>query len=248
VFSFGQGLWQYCHNILFDWDLQYRAGWMSTAMNTRPATLRTASGFSLIELLAVMAVIALMVSLLAPAVSGLTGTAGRRGAVNTVMNLLEQARVSAVESGRPVYVVFWRRIFPESDAIMVLRETESGSGGYEQLTRWIKLPKGVLLHQPAVGQSILSVDSSGIFDQSRMPNPPVLAAGESLNAVVFNETGGVAFPTTKAYRKLIISEGIRGEGGTEALLSSNKQAAGGFEIISLSPYTGRSQLDVSTVQ
>jgi prepilin-type N-terminal cleavage/methylation domain-containing protein len=240
-----------CGNIVTRSSLRGEGGsgrLKSQAMNTNPVKSHSANGFSLVELLAVMAVIAVMMSLLLPSVSGLSSTAGRRGAVNTVMNTLEQARVSAVESSRPVYVVFWRRVFPEQDAIMVLRETETGSGNYEQLTRWIKLPKGVLLHQPTAGQSVLSVDPSAVFNQSRMPTSPSLATGESINAVVFNETGGVAFPTTKANRKLIISEGIRGTGGTEALLSDKKQTSGGFEIISLSRYTGRSQLDVSTVQ
>lgn len=217
-------------------------------MKTNPVKSYSANGFSLIELLAVMAIITLMISLMAPAISGFSSTAGRRGAVNTIMNTLEQSRVSAVESSRPVYVVFWRRVFPEQDAMMVLRETETGSGNYEQLTRWIKLPKGILLHQPTVGQSVLSVDPSAVFSQSRMPFPPTLASGESINALIFNETGGVSFPTAKANRKLIVSEGVRGNGGTEALISGKKQSAGGFEIISLSRYTGRSQLDVSAVQ
>jgi prepilin-type N-terminal cleavage/methylation domain-containing protein len=240
-----------CANIVTRSSLRGAGGsgsLMSAAMKTHPVKSQRISGFSLIELLAVMAVVAVMTSLLLPSISGLSGTAGRRGAVNTVMNTLEQARVSAVESSRPVYVVFWRRVFPESDALMVLRESDSGTGNYEQLTRWIKLPKGVLLHQPAVGQSVLSLDPAAVLDQSRMPNRPTLGTGESINAIVFNETGGVSFPTTKANRKLIISEGIRGEGGTEALLSAKKQTSGGFEIISLSRYTGRSQLDVSAVQ
>jgi prepilin-type N-terminal cleavage/methylation domain-containing protein len=217
-------------------------------MNPKPPS--PAKGFSLIELLVVVAVIAIMVSMMLPAISGFSSTAGRRGAVTTVMNTFEQSRVAALESGRQVYVLFWRRIFPEPDAIMVLRETEDGTGTYEQLTQWIKLPKNILLHQPTVGSSLLSIDPASVFDSARMPKAPIVQTGESLNVLAFNETGGVAFPTTKANRKLIISEGIRGDGGTEALLSTKKQAqsAGGFEIISLSRYTGRAQLDISTVQ
>lgn len=219
-------------------------------MNAKPP--RPSKAFSLVELLVVMAVISLMVAMLLPAISGFSGSAGRKGAVNTVMTTFEQARVVALESGRTVYVVFWRRLFPESDALMVLRDTETGTGTYEPMSQWIKLPKNILLHQPVAGQSMLSIDPASIFNTGRMPRPITLAAGESLNVLAFNESGGVAFPPGKPYRKLIICEGVRGENGTEALLSSKKQgqsaAGGGFEIISVSRYTGRSQLDITTLQ
>lgn len=211
---------------------------------------RKYKGFSLVELLVVIAVIVVMVAAMAPAISGFSSTAGRRGAVNILMNTFEQARVAALEGGKPVYVVLWRRVFPEQDAVAVLRETDDGSGAYERLTRWIKIPKNVLLHQPAAGASALSVTApASIFSLTRMPESFSVASGESINVIVFNESGGLSFPTTKANRKLIISEGVRGNGGTEALLSDTKQRdKGGFEIISISPYTGRAQLDVSTVQ
>jgi len=214
-------------------------------MNAKP--LRPAKAFSLIELLVVMAVISLMVALMLPAISGFSGSAGRRGAVNTVMNTFEQARVAALESGRTVYVVFWRRVFPEADALMVLRETEDGTGTYEQMSKWIKLPKNILLHQPAAGQSMLSIDPASVLTTGRMPRPVTLTAGESLNVLAFNESGGVAFPLpNKSNRKLIISEGVRDANGTEALIGT--QGVGGFEIISVSRYTGRSQLDITTLQ
>jgi len=206
--------------------------------------------FSLIELLVVIAVIAIMVAMMLPAISGFSGSAGRRGAVNTVMNTFEQARVAALESGRTVYVVFWRRVFPEADALMVLRETEDTSSPdwtYEQMSKWIKLPNKILLHQPAAGPSLLSVDiSASLFEQPHMINPPALVPGEFLNVLAFNETGGVEFPIGKSNRKLIISEGVRDANGAEALIGT--KGVGGFEIISLSRYTGRSQLDITTLQ
>lgn len=218
-------------------------------LNTMKTKLKSpARAFSLIELLVVMAVVSVMVSILLPVISGFSGSAGRRGAVNTVMNTFEQARVAALESGRTVYIVFWRRVFPEADALMVLREPEDGSGAYEPLTRWMKLPNKILLHQPDAGESMLSVDNfSSVFDISRMPQPPVTSSGENLNVLAFNESGGVAFPLpNKSNRKLIISEGVRDTDGTEALIGT--KGVGGFEIISVSRYTGRSQLDITTLQ
>ena len=55
--------------------------------------------FSLLELLAATAIIALLAGLLAPVLQGLTSPTGRKGAVTIVMNTLEQARVSAIETG-----------------------------------------------------------------------------------------------------------------------------------------------------
>jgi hypothetical protein len=46
---------------------------------------------------------------------------------------------------------------------------------------------------------------------------------------------------------LIVSEGVRGSGGTEAMISSRKEEAGGFEIITLRRYTGRASLETTTL-
>jgi prepilin-type N-terminal cleavage/methylation domain-containing protein len=211
--------------------------------------------FSLLELLAVMAIIAILLGLLTPAISAMTSTAGRKGAVNILMNTFEQARVAALESGRTVYVVLWRRIYPEPDAIMVLRDPDpaGSSTDYEQLTRWIPLPKGVLLH--TVGNDNILVDqlalpqSSSGFDQSKSPalSKLSLQSGENLHLLAFNAHGGVSFPASPTKLMLIVSEGVRGSGGTEALISKHKEAAGGFEIISLRRYTGRPSLEVTTL-
>ena len=231
------------------WGSQ-RASTPASSYSLEPSRRRISlTGFSLIELLAVMAVIIVMMGMLLPSISGFNSTAGRRGAVNTVMNTFEQARVAALEAGRPVYVVFARPNFPDQDAIMVLRETEDGTGPYEQLCQWRKLPKGVLLHSPTAGNNLLKAGQTGSdFTPARFPANSPVPKGE-LGLLVFNEQGAVTFPTgDKSLRKLILSEGVRGAGGTEALISDKKQAAGGFEIISIAQYTGRAQLDVTTVQ
>lgn len=210
--------------------------------------------FSLIEMLAVMAIIGIMLSLLLPAVGAFTSTAGRNGAVNTLMNVMEQARVAALESGRTVYIVFNRRIFPEQDQILVLRDPdpslstpESSNADYEALTRWIKMPKGILLHSlKKPDLDILSVSPASNFDVAKSPVPISLKPGEDYNVLAFNAYGAVSFPKSPKLM-LFVSEGVRGEGGTEALISSQKERAGGYEIISLRRYTGRASLDVSTL-
>jgi len=224
-----------------------------SAQNPKSVHPRPNRGFTLIELIAVMAIITIMLALLAPAVGNFQSTAGRNGAVNILMNTMEQARVAALESGRSVYVVFHRRIFPEQDEIMVLRDVDptTGKTGYEQLTKWIKLPKGVLLHN-IEGKSVdilsANLPDTAVFDPAKMPQQPKLESGENLNILAFNGYGAVSFPApTSPQLMLIVSEGVRGAGGTEAIISSNKEKAGGYEIISFRRYTGRASLEVTTL-
>jgi prepilin-type N-terminal cleavage/methylation domain-containing protein len=207
------------------------------------------SGFSLVELLSVIAIIAIMMTLVAPVISGFGGAGARKGAVATVMGTLEQARVAALESGRDVVVVFARPNFPERDALIVLRKKDDGSGEYEALTRWIRLPKGILIHEPNRGENIITAASGFSADEQNNIRKETPGDDPSdLAFVKFNSSGAVAFPQGNPNQlKVVISEGIRGAGGNEALISQKKQDAGGFEIISLSRFTGRVQLDISSI-
>jgi hypothetical protein len=197
-----------------------------------------------------MAVMSVMTLLLLPGVSGFSSTAGRRGAVNLLMGTFEQARVAAIEAGRPVHVILYRRNHPEPDAVMVVRDPGDASttGPFERLTKWINLPKGVLLHDPG-SVNILSQPRPADFSAGRLSPPPQMASGESLNVVTFNASGGVDYPSGGASsRQLYLSEGFRGDGGNEAAISEKKKAGGtGFEVISLSRYTGRAQLDITGI-
>jgi prepilin-type N-terminal cleavage/methylation domain-containing protein len=208
------------------------------------------ASFSLPELLIVMAVMGMMMALLLPAVSGFSSIAGRRGAVNLLMGTFEQARVAAIEAGRPVHVVLYRRNHPEPDAVMVVRDPGDASttDPFERLTKWIPLPKGVLLHDPGP-VNILSQPQPADFTAARLSPTPQVAPGESLNVVTFNASGGVDYPSGgAASRQLYLSEGFRGEGGNEAAISDRKKSRGtGFEVISLSRYTGRAQFDITGI-
>lgn len=240
-----------CANIVTTSSLRGVRGWGTlrfNAMKTKSVHSSRQSAFSLIEMLAVMAVIAVMMSLLAPAIQGFSDTAGRRGAVSVVMNTLEQARVAALESGSDVFVVFCRQSTPNEDRLLVLRETEAGTGDYEQLTKWIKLPKGVLLFDPSSGPASILDAGVGSFDRNRspvdIPDDSALPAGKGLVALKFNGSGQVASPSTGKLW-LHISEGVRDSSGSEARLGNKVANSLPFEIITMAKYTGRAQLDVT---
>jgi prepilin-type N-terminal cleavage/methylation domain-containing protein len=209
--------------------------------------LKKQSGFSLLELLAVTAILALIAGLLAPALQGLTSPAGRKGAVTIVMNTLEQARVSAIETGREVVVVFWKKNGTdesqpdEQDAMLILRKNDAEA--WEPITRWIKLPRGVLFHGGDEDSKIL-YDNSGLeaVCDTSIDSLPGKPAKNTLGAVHFSPTGAVQLPSTSNGLRIALTEGQR---GADQTLIVNKQKDGGHEIISLARYTGRATLDVS---
>jgi prepilin-type N-terminal cleavage/methylation domain-containing protein len=209
--------------------------------------LKKQSAFSLLELLAVTAILALIAGLLAPALQGLTSPAGRKGAVTIVMNTLEQARVSAIETGREVVVVFWKKNGTdesqpdEQDAMLILRKNDAEA--WEPITRWIKLPRGVLFHGEDEDSKIL-YDNSGLeaVCDTSIDSLPGNPSKNTLGAVHFSPTGAVQLPSTSNGLRIALTEGQR---GADQSLIVNKQKDGGHEIISLARYTGRATLDVS---
>lgn len=209
---------------------------------------RGKTGFSLVELLGVTATIGILMALSVPAISGFTSPAGRKGAVVTVMNALEQARVSAIESGRDVAVLFWKKNgvagFPadEPDTLIVLRKNESDSG-WEPISRWIKLPNGVLFHAEDANSLIQSQPDSLMLSAVPGSSPAPSASG----AVQFSASGSVKSPTmNNAGLYIAFTEGQRLPGSNN--LAANKQKSGGREVISLARYTGRASMDIVSAQ
>lgn len=111
---------------------------------------REPAAFTLLELLVTVALIGILSALMAPAVQGLLGVTGPRGGMNTVSAAIEQARLSAMESGRPAYVAFPLDEKDEEVAyssLLVFRRgsEEDGDTPLVPITRWLRLPKGVYL-------------------------------------------------------------------------------------------------------
>lgn len=217
-------------------------------MKTHPDKVQKINAFSLIELLAVMAVVVVMASLIAPSISGFSSTAGRRGAVNVLMNTFEQARVAALESGQNVYVGFADGDFPVEDmryaAFIVFRdatedEINAGQGNYVILKKWTRLPKNVSVKRisnslvpPSGGQSFIGL-------QSKLPTS---MADQNFPAVTFNSSGAVSGGGSPI--QLFLYDGYFANGQDNFTRNSSDL----FEKITISRYTGRAQLDVTSTE
>ena len=208
-------------------------------------------GFSLIELLTVVAITAMLMTLSIPAISGFTSPAGRKGAVTIVMNTLEQARVSAIETGRETVVLFWKKNgvagFPpdEQDAVMVLRKSQDDTA-WESISRWVKLPKGVLLDGADENSKILQNAASDLTAPS-LPSLPGSPDINKLRFVRFTNSGAIWSPSgSSAGLYIAFTEGQRDAGTDE--MRPDKQKSGGQEVISLARYTGRSTMDIVDLQ
>ena len=203
----------------------------------------------MIELLTVVAITAMLMTLAIPAISGFTSPAGRKGAVTIVMNTLEQARVSAIETGRETVVLFWKKNGTigtqpdEQDAIMVLRKSQDDSA-WEPLSRWIKLPTGVLLDGADLRSAILQNDASRLTLPA-LPSLPGDPDNNQLRFVHFTTSGAIWSPSTSsagAGLYIAFTEGQRDTGSDT--MAVNKEKSGGQEVISLARYTGRSTMDI----
>ena len=163
------------------------------------------------------------------------------------MNTLEQARVAAIEKSREVVVVFWKKNGTtgsqpdEQDAILVLRRDDLNN--WEPITRWVKLPKGILFHGEDAQSDILK-DSSRLADGIDTANLPGNPDKSNLGAVQFSSSGAVQLPSTSIGLRVALTEGQRNESGA---LVEDKQKSGGFEVISIARYTGRTTLDITSL-
>jgi prepilin-type N-terminal cleavage/methylation domain-containing protein len=206
-------------------------------------------GFSLVELLVVVAIVSLLVSLMGPIVEGMASPSGRKGAVTIVMNTLEQARASAIQKGRDVVVVFWKKNgtgteFDAQDTMIVLQWNEADTA-WEPLSRWVKLPKGVLFNgedsQSAIFSTLIPNADLDRFKLPGISNPSTLSA--QLRSVRFTSTGAIQTATPPdTHLTVSLTEGQRAPTGDTMVVP--RQKAGGREVISLARYTGRVTMDI----
>ena len=125
----------------------------SSGRPSTPGARFAVCAFTLVEMLVVIAIIAVLSALMLPSLQGLLGTSGLRGGVSTLLGTLDQARAAAIESGTDVYVGFPPASFSDPadpntkfSALIVVRGARSDEtpGTFKPLTRWVRLPSGVL--------------------------------------------------------------------------------------------------------
>ncbi|MCS7008465.1 MAG: type II secretion system GspH family protein [Chthoniobacterales bacterium] len=206
-------------------------GWLF--FNSKLYGLWQIRAFSLLELLVVVAIISLMAAMLLPAVEGFSGTASRRGAVNIVMNTIDQARIAALEEGRNVHVILSANQSPEPESLLVVREVDS-EVGFEILGKRISLPKGIIFREQGVFE-----EGHGSLNLAALQKTGQLRNPHRIGILTFGPQGTVLHPNgSDNTRRIHIGEGFRN--GSRIDWKSD-----GFDIVSVTRYTGRPQLDVS---
>jgi prepilin-type N-terminal cleavage/methylation domain-containing protein len=224
-------------------------------VHTGKVLSRGREGFSLLELLAVLGIMALLLGISLPSLLALTNQAGRKGAVTLMLNTFAQARAAALEKGTNVYVGFADSNFPDENmqwkAFIIFRKTTDEEKqvyldrtppeippDYAPLTKWELLPQGIKFKSER-----LSIVGDGTDVPKQLDiNPgslPKMTSGK-LPVICFNSTGMIREPSTSSSLYLFIVEQIKGQGAATA---SNQY----FERISFRKFTGRAELDISTL-
>ena len=181
------------------------AGWTRTGLRSR--------GFTLVEMLVVAALIAVLSALTIPAMRGLVGASGVRGAVGSVLGTLEQARNAAIEAGTDVYVGFPPTDFDDDtlvrSSLIVVRGPRPASDpeddSFRPLSRWIKLPTGVVID--ASEANLVPPPDLSSSDLPKLANQQVGVSAIRIDRFGRIVNGG---PDTKL--KLTIGEGVVNKG------------------------------------
>ncbi len=215
--------------------------------NTNPI-LSARHGFSLLEMLLVVSVAGILAALIVPAAAGLTSVAERRGAVESLMGALEQARVAAIESRENVYVGFADADFPVQEmrfaAWLVFRDASedemaaSPSKRFVVLRKWTRLPKNMaFMRVEASFVGGAPMEFPGLGSEMGASH-----ADEAFPAVAFNPAGAVEQPTSPL--RVLLYKGCFAEGRDN---SPGGRAARDRAVdqISLSRFTGRAQFDIA---
>ncbi|CAN5385364.1 hypothetical protein BH09VER1_BH09VER1_07420 [soil metagenome] len=207
----------------------------ASAASARPRRL-PGRAFTIVELLTVVAIIAVLSVLTAPALSSLKARDVTRGG-NLVADLTQQARQNSMMRGVLTALVLLNNNTGKAEwnnRAFVLMELSPGSSTWNPVTRWCKLPDGVVV-QPATYTGSTSAPTP-----LNLPSleGKTVAASECIYQV-FSPSGalltsGVASgsPSIQLY------EGTSGSGGQVTV-----QNTANYYSVVINPYTGLAKID-----
>ena len=219
---------------------------------------RRHKAFTLVEMLSVMGIIVLLLVATIPALRGLNQAGSRRGAVGTMMGVLDRARMMAISDGLATYVVFTcpvdeSQLNPDlcGRAYAIFEDSDNVSFIPTQKTPWMQLPKGMAFKVKAdVTDDCISARFAGGAPASSDLSFPLtstaMSNGSPANVQLpywkFDSTGAV---TEQKYLRLLMFAGVVNAGGNEISTQNNagsgNQLKAQLEEIDLNQATGRAK-------
>jgi len=205
--------------------------------------------FTLLETLTVVTVMAILMTAALPAINSMSNATGRQGAVNTLLNVFEQARITALSNGVNSYVGFADQSlsqlgndFPYHAYIIFRDRVDSDPAGvqYVAVTKWMFLPKNISFKKDCTslfqdGTAVVPVPAN---------NLPQLANGASLPAIVYTHTGAIKTPSKTESLCLYLYQGVF-TNNRDMLMTKNSTY---FDRITFQRFTGRAETDLATLQ
>lgn len=174
---------------------------------------RRTRAFSLIELISVMVIIAIIMAFVVPAVTGLGRSTALVTGGNTVTNLANLARQTAVTKNSMTALVMLGKQGTAADfrAFIVL-EYAAGAGGWLPVTAWQTLPDGIVVDIDDPANCTFYESSPPAFPFLAGPpvqkNPPVTygdaqVAPSAYAARIYLPNGGLQYPEKRAQIRVI---------------------------------------------
>jgi hypothetical protein len=192
-----------------------------------------------------MGIIAIALVALVPAVTSLSKSGGRRGARDSLLGGIEQARAEAIKSGQSAYIVFPTFTSGVQSTLdrynyrsyAIFEDDAANPGNVKQLTNWKSFPVGVALR--AAGTAALS----NLADPATL-TPAVTftftsdTSAAPFRCLKFNSNGELQAPTANVL--LAVFEGYVNNGSEVATgpKDANRDPYAA-EYLTVSQFTGR---------